>query len=131
VTGPILPRVFDEWHDGGRTFVILRRRPSTGYGTTPILRLLGCEEFRGAARRPLRWWPTRRSASTLQRDRRHAGLGHAPLGRGVDRLPRGDSNVHVVYQAGQETRARERLRGRARGDPRELPDLCSRSAADG
>jgi hypothetical protein len=53
VTGPILPRVFDEWHDGGRPFVMLRRRPSTGFGTTPILRLLGCEEFAGRTRRPL------------------------------------------------------------------------------
>jgi hypothetical protein len=79
VTGPILPRVFDEWHDGGGTYLILRRRPSNGYGTTPIVRLLGCEEFRGAPATRSEWWPTLRSARrTASRPTRPASSRAGP-----------------------------------------------------
>src|SRR3954465_2167712 len=47
VTGPIIIATFEEWHDGGQAAIRLRRRPSSGYGTSPVFRLLAVEEFRG------------------------------------------------------------------------------------
>jgi hypothetical protein len=104
VTGPILPRVFEEWHDGGGTYLILRRRPSNGYGTTPIVRLLGCEEFRGTTRYALRVVADPALGTTYSVTADTTGLvTRRTAGGGVTAFAAGDSTVHVVYQAGQET----------------------------
>jgi len=103
-TGPIIPQVFEEWHDGGQYFVQIRRRPSTGYGTSPILTLVGCDEYRGSIKYPLSVIqdPAHGSIYSVIMDR----LGRVvrrTTGGGVIAFPPMPQSVHVVYQAGQAT----------------------------
>jgi hypothetical protein len=53
IVGPVIPRVFEEWHDGGQHFIQPRHRPSTALGTSPIFTLMAVEEFRGSTKYPL------------------------------------------------------------------------------
>lgn len=103
ITGPIVPRVFDEWHDGGQYFIQPRHRPSTALGTAPIFTLIAVEEFRGTIKHPLALVADPSSGAlysvTAQPPlytitRRTAGggvIGFSPMAE----------SVHVVYEAGQ------------------------------
>lgn len=103
ITGPIIPQQFDEWHDGGQTYVKLRRCPSTGYGTSPVLTLIACSEYNG----PIEW-PLSVVASP-DRGQLYSAMLDVALGRvvrrtaggGVQGFPLGPQAVHVVYESGQ------------------------------
>jgi hypothetical protein len=104
-TGPILPRVFDEWHDGGGTYVMLRRRPATSLGTTPLLRLIACSEYNGPIEWPLKIIasPDQSELYSCQLDTRMARVVRRTAGGCVQPFPYQPQGVHVVYEAGQET----------------------------
>jgi hypothetical protein len=104
-TGPILPRKFDEWHDGGGTYIMLRRRPATSLGTTPLLRLVACSEYLGPIEWPLKIIPTPDQGElySCELDQRYAQVVRRTAGGGVQPFPYGPRAVHAVYEAGQET----------------------------
>jgi hypothetical protein len=104
ITGPILPTVREEWHDGGQYFIRLRRRPSSTYGTSPVLDLIGVTETRG----PIAY------ALKVIEDPAHGELYSCMLdtygfvtrrttGGGVIAFPPMTSSVHVWYRAGQSS----------------------------
>lgn len=103
ITGPIIPQQFDEWHDGGNTWVSLRHRPSTGYGTSPRLTILACSEYVG----PIEWplaivgSPDQSQLYSCQPDARTGRVVRRTAGGGVQPFPYGPQSVHVVYEAGQ------------------------------
>lgn len=105
VTGPILPTIFEEWHDGGQNYIQLRHRPSVGYGTTPVLDLIACSEYNG----PIEWplaviqSPDQGQMYSCQLDARLGRVVRRTAGGGVQPFPYQPEAVHVVYQAGQTT----------------------------
>jgi hypothetical protein len=104
ITGPILPQMFDEWHDGGQSFIQLRRTPSTGFGTTPILNLVGVDEYRGPAKYPLAIVadPAHGSIYSCMVDRLGT-VTRRTAGGGVTAFPAQSNAVHAIYQAGQSS----------------------------
>lgn len=93
ITGPIVQRQVEEWHDGGQASIILRKRP--------VLNVLAVSEYRG----PVEW------SLALVQDPTHGQIYSAefePPARVVRRGPGGSSfafapgrqTVHVVYTAG-------------------------------
>ena len=108
ITGPIIVRTFDEWHQGGQFFIRLKRRPSYALGTTPILNVMACDEYRGPVKYTLQviGEPTQASIYSVMLDpkpgilyRRTAGGGVLPFGAGPFGGAMPDA-VHVTYQAG-------------------------------
>lgn len=103
IAGPIIPQQFDEWHDGGQTYVKLRRCPSTGFGTSPVLTLLACSEYNG----PIEWplsivaSPDRGQLYSVMLDLALGRVVRRTAGGGVMGFPMGPQAVHIVYQAGQ------------------------------
>lgn len=101
-TGPIIPQRFEEWHDGGATYILLRRRPSTSLGTTPFVTLVACSEYMG----PIEW-PLKIVASPDEGEL-YSCMLDPTLWRVVRRTAGGDvqpfpampQSVHVVYEAG-------------------------------
>lgn len=108
LTGPILPRVYDEWHEGGHSTLSVRHRPSYGYGTTPIFQLMAVSEYRGPIEYNLSLVPTP-TAGTV-----YSVMGNEELGTIVRRTSGGGTvpfwadpshpsqSIHVVYYAGQQ-----------------------------
>jgi hypothetical protein len=103
ITGPIIPKVYDEWHDGGSNIIELLRKPATGFGTSPVLTLIAASEYRGPIEYPLALIASPVFGSIysvfLNSDmgtitRRSAG------GSTISFMP-GRESVHVIYQAGQ------------------------------
>lgn len=109
LTGPLLPKVYDEWHEGGHTMVKLRHAPSYGYGTSPVLFVMAVSEYRGPIEYNMSLIPTPTQGSV------YSEMTHGELGVIVRRTSGGGSvpwprdaqhpaqSVHVVYYAGQET----------------------------
>lgn len=103
ITGPIIPQQFDEWHDGGQTYVKLRRCPSTGYGTSPTLTLLAVSEYNG----PIEWplsivaSPDRGQLYSVMLDLALGRVVRRTAGGGEMGFPIGSQAVHVVYESGQ------------------------------
>jgi len=102
MTGPIIPTVYEEWHDGGQPHIGLRRRPSSGYGTSPVLTLVGCEEYRGPIKYPLDIVanPAQGSIYSCMLDST-GRVVRRTVGGGVIAFPPAPQSVHVVYEAGQ------------------------------
>jgi hypothetical protein len=109
ITGPIIPQVFDEWHDGGGSFIQLRRTPSTSYATTPVLDLvatvdepaLGVKEYWGSIEHPLAVVDTPSLGTTYSCMVDRLGtITRRTAGGGTGCFPAGQS-VHVIYRAGQ------------------------------
>lgn len=48
ICGPIIPAEYVEWHTGGGPTLQVRRRPSSAYGTTPVLELTAVDEYLGS-----------------------------------------------------------------------------------
>lgn len=104
ICGPIRLIQREEWHNGGQYFIQLRKRPSTTFGTTPVMKLIACSEFKG---------PIEYNLSIIQ-DPAHGSIYSCflePLlgvvtrrtsGGGVMAFPPMAESVHVLYQAGQE-----------------------------
>lgn len=102
-TGPIVCRKFDEWHDGGNTFILPRRRPATSLGTTPVFRLVACSEYMG----PIEWplaiigSPDEGELYSCMLDPDLWRVVRRSAGGGVQPFPYGPEAVHVIYEAGQ------------------------------
>lgn len=104
-TGPLLPQLFVERFDGGQNIISLTHTPSFGYGTTPILNLLGVSEFRGPIEYPLQIIqnPVYGGIYTCELDPRLGTITRRTAGGGVIAFLPGRNSVKVEYQAGQET----------------------------
>lgn len=107
-TGPILPQTYDEWYEGGHSTISLRHKPSYGYGTSPLLKLVAVSEYRGPIEYNLA------IVSTPTQGTVYSVMVQPELGLIVRRTAGGGTynfwhdpshpqqSVHVVYQAGQE-----------------------------
>ena len=104
ITGPILLQTYEEWHDGGQHFIRVRRRPSTGFGTSPVFNLIACSEYRGPIEYALAIVqdPTYGSIYSCMADTRGNVYRRSP-GGGVIAFPAMPRSVHVWYQAGQQS----------------------------
>ena len=104
ITGPIIPQVFEEWHDGGQVFVMVDRRPSVGYGTSPIFNVLACSEYNGSIEWPLSIIasPDEGQLYSCQPDVNLGRIVRRTAGGGVQAFPSMPQSVHVWYEAGQE-----------------------------
>lgn len=103
--GPVIIRQFEEWHDGGQSYITLRRRPSSAIGCTPLINLIACSEYNG----PIEWnlvgvaSPDRGQMYSYMVDVRLGRIVRRTAGGGVQGFPYMPQSVHVVYQAGQQT----------------------------
>ena len=94
ITGPIIQRTIEEWHDGGQTSIILRKRP--------VVEVLAISEYRG----PVEW--TLALVPDPNKGTMYSATFEAPA-RVVRRGPGGSTfpfaagleTVHVVYIAGR------------------------------
>lgn len=108
VVGPVIPQVFDEWYEGGHSTISLRHKPSFGYGTTPLLRVMAVSEYRGPIEYNLSIVSTPTQGSV------YSEMTHDELGLIVRRTAGGGTynwwqdpshpqqSVHVIYEAGQQ-----------------------------
>lgn len=104
ICGPILVTQYDEWHSGGQTFIMVNRRPSNTYGTTPVFEVQAISEYSG----PIEW-PLALITSPDQGQTYSAMVDPSVMGKivrrsaggGVQGFPIGPETVHVVYTAGQ------------------------------
>lgn len=108
-TGPIIPKVYDEWYEGGHATISLRHKPAFGYGTDPVLNLVAVSEYRGSLEYTLSLLGTPTQGSV------YSTMLNAELGTIVRRTSGGGSasfwndpnhpqqSVHVVYEAGQKS----------------------------
>lgn len=103
--GPIIPQQFEEWHDGGQTYIMVRRRPSTGYGTSPILTVQAISEYQG----PIEWTqsivasPDWGQLYSVMVDVRLGRIVRRTAGGGVQAFPNMPQAVHVIYTSGQQS----------------------------
>jgi hypothetical protein len=102
-TGPIIPRVFDEWHDGGSNLIELYRRPSSGFGTSPVMTLVGASEYRGPIEYPLALVasPVFGSIYSVFLNADMGTLTRRTAGGATIAFMPGRECVHVIYQSGQ------------------------------
>lgn len=106
VVGPVIVRQFEEWHDGGQTYIKLNRTPSRALGTSPVLTLLGCSEYIGPQEWPLAVIasPDLGSMYSCQLDPELGRVVRRTSGGGVQPFQGPwPQAVHVVYEAGQQT----------------------------
>jgi hypothetical protein len=103
-TGPIIPQFFDEWHDGGHSWITLRHRPRVIPGMTPLLRLAACSEYNG----PIEWSlaiissPDQGQLYSCMVDPQLGRVVRRTAGGGTQPFPNQPQAVHVIYEAGQE-----------------------------
>jgi hypothetical protein len=105
ITGPILLQQFEEWHDGGSTFIMVNRRPSTTYGTTPVLTVQAISEYNG----PIEWplaiiaSPDEGQLYSAQPEVQFGRIVRRTAGGGVQAFPDQPQAVHVWYTVGQDS----------------------------
>jgi hypothetical protein len=105
IAGPIIPAQFEEWHDGGHSYIMVNRRPSTAYGTTPIFEVQAISEYNG----PIEWplaivaSPDQGQLYSVQADVRFGRIVRRTAGGGVQGFAPGLQSVHVWYTAGQQS----------------------------
>ena len=94
LVGPVLQRQYDEWYDGGQTFVQLRRRP--------VVSLQKVEEYRGPTLYALKiiMDPAHGDLYSCMLDE-SARVVRRSAGGGVIAFPAMPQSVHVVYTAGR------------------------------
>jgi hypothetical protein len=104
IVGPVIPQIFDEWYDGGSTFISLRHRPSFGYGTSPLLTIIGVSEYIGPIEWPLALIPSPDLGQIYSAMLNPASgtLTRRTAGGGISGFQPGRDQVHVVYQSGQQ-----------------------------
>jgi len=105
ITGPVVPQVFEEWHTGGQTFILLQRRPSRAPGTSPILDLISCSEYRGPIEYPLKIVqdPAHGDLYSVHLDSRRCTVTRRTSGGGLMAFPAQPEAVRVLYRSGQQT----------------------------
>lgn len=104
VTGPIVVRTYDERHTGGGPTVQIRRRPSSTYGTAPVLTLLTASEDLGASTYPLSIVASPHLGSSYSCMIDSIGtITRLTGGGGQGAFAGGMDSVHITYSAGQST----------------------------
>ncbi len=102
--GPLVPKLYDEWYDGGSNVIVLYHDPSTGFGSNPYLKIVAASEYRGPIEYPLALVPSPAFGSIYSImvvpdrasiTRRSAG------GRTIAFMP-GRESTHVIYKSGQD-----------------------------
>lgn len=103
ITGPIIPKVYDEWHDGGSNIIELLRKPATGFGTSPVLTLIAASEYRGPIEYPLALIasPVFGSIYSLFLNSDMGTVTRRSAGGSTIAFFPGREQVHIIYQAGQ------------------------------
>jgi hypothetical protein len=103
--GPILPQIYSERFDGGNNIINLLHAPTYGWGTDPVLNVLGVSEFRGPIEYPLSLVPNPVFGSiySVEVNPQLGELTRRTAGGGVTAFMPGRNAVHVVYEAGQAT----------------------------
>jgi hypothetical protein len=106
ICGPVLETQYEEWHPGGHYSVIVNRRPSSGYGTSPIFEVQAVSEYNG----PIEWplaiiaSPDQGQLYSVMPDPTFPGrIIRRTAGGGIQAFPSGEQQVHVVYTAGQSS----------------------------
>jgi hypothetical protein len=103
ITGPIILQQYEEWHDGGQTYIKINRRPSSGYGTSPVLQIQAISEYAG----PIEWplaivaSPDQGQLYSVMANPRRGRIVRRTAGGGVQPFPNMLDSVHVWYVAGQ------------------------------
>lgn len=93
ITGPILPRVYDEVYDGGQHFVRVRHRP--------IINVLAVSEFRGPIEYTQAIVPDPAHGNIYSVEWDDTGrIVRRSAGGGIIAFPAMPQSVHVVYEAG-------------------------------
>ncbi len=103
--GPILPRVYEEWHDGGSNLIQLLRAPSVAFETTPVLQLIAASEYRGPIEYPLALVasPVFGSIYSAMVNADNGTITRRSAGGATIAFMPGRESVHVWYQTGQQT----------------------------
>ena len=104
IVGPVITRTFEEWADGGQYAIQVRRRPSSALGTTPVLTLMACSEYRGPIEYPLNVIkdPSFGTVYSCMMDN-YGTITRRSAGGGIIAFPSMPRSVHYWYQAGQQT----------------------------
>lgn len=96
ITGPIIPRTYDEWYDGGQWAISLRHRPL--YNLQAVSMYLGPVEYVMA----IVTEPQDGSIFSVMTDGQRRVIRRGPGGSQIP-FPAGQQTVHIVYQAGYQT----------------------------
>lgn len=102
-TGPIVPKLYDEWYDGGSPTIALHHDPSAGFGSNPYLQVVAASEYRGPVEYPLALVasPALGSIYSLMVVPQYATVTRrTAAGRTLAFMP-GHESVHIVYKSGQ------------------------------
>lgn len=102
MVGPVIPRISDEWHDGGSRLITVDRRPTTGFGAEAVYELIAASEYQGASERPLSIVraPNYGSLYSIFMDKRMGTVTRRSSGGGVVAFPPGENSVHLIYRSG-------------------------------
>lgn len=104
IVGPVIVRTFEEWADGGNYFIRARRRPSSALGTSPVMTLMACSEYRGPIEYTLSVIPSPDFGSIYSAMMDTQGtITRRTAGGGVIAFPAMPRSVHYWYQAGQSS----------------------------
>ena len=106
ITGPIIQQTYEEWYTGGNANIRLRRRPSTGYGTSAVMYLQAVSEYRGPIEYTLSIIqdPSFGSIYSCMLDSPRSGtIWRRTAGGGIIAFPAMPQSVHVWYTSGQST----------------------------
>jgi hypothetical protein len=103
--GPVIPRTFEEWHNGGSGTIELFRRPSSAFGTSPVMTLMAASEYRGPIEYPLALVasPVFGSIYSVFLNQDMGTITRRTAGGGAIGFMPGPEQIHVLYQAGQST----------------------------
>lgn len=98
ITGPIVPKVFDEWYDGGQYHIVFRHRP--------VIQLLACSFYIGPVEYQASIEPNPAAGTIYSVMMDEAAPNGRRLvrrgpGGGVIPFPNNLQSVHVVYKAGR------------------------------
>lgn len=105
LVGPVIVTQFEEFHDGGSAFIIVRRRPSTALGATPVLFVNAISEYNG----PIEWAlsevqsPDFGQLYSVEVDINLGQIVRRTAGGGVMSFPYMPQSVHLWYTAGQSS----------------------------
>jgi hypothetical protein len=102
IAGPIIVTTFSEKHDGGGPIIQVRRRPSSTFGTSPVLELVSATEDWGASTYTLDVVASPASGSTYSCTMDEIGtITRLTGGGGITSFAHGVGNVNITYRAGQ------------------------------